>query len=368
MRVLLINPWEGEVFPPPSIGYLQGIIRNEGVDVKAIDIGGVVTEKDDYDIIAVSYHSFSVKQARMIRNRFKNRLICGGHHPTALPEQMLSIGYDQVVIGEGENAIIDIINGNTSKIVKGEFIDINSTPYPDYSGLSGRWDMGLPIISSRGCPFSCSFCASSLFWHRGYRMRSVDNVLGELEFRIKQGYKQWMFEDDNFTVSKKRAIEICEGIIRMGKFSWQCASRAESLDNELCKSLVKAGCHTVWLGVESLSQDSLNRVNKHTTVDKILNGIQTAHNNGLGTMSQFIVGIPGDNVNNILETVTNIRKGKVGRRGCNIIWILPNTDIHAKAKNKGFNDDIYLKYGAPFYTYEQDINTLNSWVNIINNG
>lgn len=364
MKVLLINPWEGEVFPTPAIGYLQAILKANGIDVTAVDLSGAF-QSTDYDIVAVTFHSFSVRHARKIREYYKGRLICGGHHPSAMPDQMLSIGYDQVIIGEGEKAIMDVANGNTSAKIYGEISDIDSIPFPDYTGLKYEGTMGLPVISSRGCCFDCNFCASTHFWNRKYRARTPDNVLNEIAFRLRQGLRNWMFEDDNFTANKKRAIDICAGISEMGKFNWQCASRAESLDEELCLALRQSGCRTVWLGVESLSQDSLDRCNKNTTVEKMLKGIEIAEDFGIETMSQFLVGIPGDTIENINETLKNIMRSKIKRKGTNIIWILPCTDIYNKAKAIGFNDDIYLNSGAPYYTYEQNMNTLNHWANLI---
>lgn len=361
MRVLLINPWKGEIFPTPAIGYLQAVIKSAGINVKAVDLPNAYKEKNKYDLICVTFHSFSVKHAIQIRRHFKGKLICGGHHPSALPDQMLSIGYNQVVIGEGEKAIIEILNGNTANKIHGEISDIDSIPYPDYTGLEGSWSWGLPIISSRGCPFDCNFCASSHFWNRKYRVRSVENVLDELQIRINNGLKTWMFEDDNFTINKQRTIDICKGISEIGSFSWQCASRAESLDEILCNAMKKAGCKMVWLGVESLSQDSLNRCNKKTTVEKMLKGIKIAESFGIETMSQFLVGIPGDTIHNIKETAKNIKRSAIKKRGANIVWVLPHTDIYKKAKAKGFSDSVYLKSGAPFYTFERNINVLKTW-------
>ena len=167
-----------------------------------------------------------------------------------------------------------------------------------------------------------------------------------------------MFEDDNFTINKQRTIDICAGISRMGSYSWQCASRAETLDEELCDALKNAGCKTIWLGVESLSQDSLDRCNKKTTVEKMLKGIKIAESFGIETMSQFLIGIPGD-------TIHNIKRSAIKKRGANIVWVLPKTDIYNKAKAKGFSDSIYLRSGAPFYTFEQNINTLKTWKTLL---
>ena len=362
MRVLLINPWAGEVFPTPAIGYLQSTLKSGGIDVVSTDL---LYGPDDYDLIAVTFHSFSVKHAKGLRDHYKGRLICGGHHPSALPDQMLAIGYDQVIVGEGERAIMEVVNGNASPIIKGEISEIDSIPFPDYSGLNFWGTMGIPVITSRGCPFVCSLCASTSFWGHKYRMRSVDYVLSEIELRIKQGYDTWMFEDDNFTANKKRAIDICAGIAEMGSFSWQCASRAESLDEDLCQALKSAGCKTVWLGVESLSQDSLDRCNKNTTVARMLRGIAIADRFGIETMSQFIIGLPSDTRKDIAITEQNIKRSSIKRKGTNILWILPGTEAHRKAKEKGFSDDIYLESGAPFYTYEQNIDTLKYWCSLI---
>jgi radical SAM superfamily enzyme YgiQ (UPF0313 family) len=367
MRVLLINPWEGEIFPPPSIGYLRSALNSiPEAETTSMDLSLAIKEPDNYDLVAVSFHSFSVKHAIKIREHFKGRLICGGHHPSAMPDQMIAIGYDQVVIGEGDNAIKDMVQGNVNQIIYGQISEINNIPYPDYSGLAYEGSMGPPIISSRGCPFACNFCASTHFWHRKWRMRSADNVLNELSYHINRGVKTWMFEDDNFTANRGRAIDICSGISEMGQYNWQCASRAETLqDEDLVRAMALAGCKTVWLGIESLSQDSLSRCNKNTTVEKMLKGIEVAEKHGIETMSQFIIGIPGDTIKDIEETAKRVRQSSIRRKGSNILWILPGTKAYSIAKQRGFDDNTYLVDGAPYYTYEHDIKTLQSWANMI---
>ncbi len=367
MKVLLINPWTDGVFPPPAIGYLQAVLKYWKVDVAVCNIDETSLMNDDYDLVGVTFHSLSVKYARQIRTRFKGRLICGGHHPSALPYQMLSIGYDQVVVGEGEDAIISIIQGNNDKIIKGEdykykyFASINDIPFPDYTELKFSGDMGIPIISSRGCPYSCNFCASSVFWHHKYYVRSADNVLCEIEKRKSEGFKSWMFEDDNFTLNKSRVYEICERLD--GKYLWNCTSRAETLDVELCKELHRAGCRKIWLGIESLSQAALDRCNKNTTVEKMLQGIQNARDAGIETICQFIIGMPGDTLDEIKETQDKINKYRLNA-SYHIAQILPGTEIHKKAKEHGFKDEQYLESETPLYTYEQSIETLNNWVKL----
>jgi radical SAM superfamily enzyme YgiQ (UPF0313 family) len=205
-------------------------------------------------------------------------------------------------------------------------------------------------------------------------MRSVESVIHEIIYNIENyGMKNWMFEDDNFTLNKTRVIEICKRIVtdiipKYGRLNWQCASRAESLiDSDLCKSLINAGCTKVWLGVESFSQSSLDRCEKHTTTEKMINGIETAENLGLRTMSQFIIGLPGDTIDDIFETSRIIKKTRMSYFGGNIAWVLPGTNIYDKSKEKGFNENHYIEHGAPFYTYEQNMETLNRWKYILDN-
>ena len=323
MKVLLINPWIPDQLPPPSIGYLQAALKHWRVDVVAKDLSKAMNDKEDYDLVAVSFHSFSVRYARQIRDKFKGHLICGGHHPSALPEQMLSIGYNQVVVGEGENAIIDILQGNDSRIVKDcdrkYFNGINDIPFPDYTGLNFNGSLGMSIISSRGCPFKCSFCGATEFWNHKYTMRSPYDVLYEVEKCKSEGYKTWIFYDDNFTANKKRVFEICAGLD--GEFKWQCVGRAESMDEELAKELYRAGCRKVHFGIESLSQDALDRMGKNTTVEKMIRGIEIAETSGISTMSLFLVGLPGDTIKNIEETRDNRIRSRITQYGPNICWV-----------------------------------------------
>lgn len=368
MKILLINPWTPDQLPPPSIGYLQAALKHWKVDVMAKDLNEAMSDKEDYDLVAVSFHSFSVKYARQIRDKFKGHLICGGHHSSALPEQMLSIGYDQVVVGEGENAIIDILQGNDSKIVKDcdrkYFNGINDIPFPDYTGLEFTGiPHGISIITSRGCPFSCNFCGSTKFWNHKYTMRSPYDILYEIEKCKSEGFETWIFYDDNFTANKKRVFEICAGLD--GSLIWECASRAESLDEELCRELYRAGCRTIHLGIESLSQDALDRMGKNTTVEKMIRGIEIAELIGIHTFSLFLVGLPGDTIKNIEETRYNRIRSRITQYGPNICWVLPGTSIHQKAKEHGFDDNVYLESGVPFYCYEQSIETLNQWASMI---
>jgi len=129
--------------------------------------------------------------------------------------------------------------------------------------------------------------------------------------------------------------------------------------------MYRAGCRDVYLGIESMSQEALDRCKKGTTVEKMIKGIQAAEEAKIRTFCLFLVGLPGDTLKDIEETSRNRRKVKISRIGVNIAWIVPGTEIYSKAKQKGFNDEVFLTSGAPFYTYEQGLSTLQRWSKMI---
>jgi len=134
-------------------------------------------------------------------------VIMGGMHPTILPEEALQHA-DQVIVGEGEKVILDVVEGRRSEpIVTGEPVcNLDEVPFPDYSILKTPVQAA-NVLSTRGCPFRCTFCPTSRMF-TPYRQRSVDNVIAEIRMYKKMGFRYLNFEDDNFTADKERAKEI----------------------------------------------------------------------------------------------------------------------------------------------------------------
>lgn len=385
MNLLLINPWEPELFPPPGLGYLKAfaMAKIPGLQVELADWtpGIDISDPDGFQIIGVTVHSFAVRNlpflVKYLRQRFPSaHLVAGGHHASALPNQLLGLGFDQVVVGPGEAALVAVLEGNRQSILYGVSIpDINDYPIPDYSGLTGEWTLplsqggrALPIISSRGCPFECKFCASSSFWGRRWFPRAPDRVVEEIIYRLENSQMDsFMFEDDNFTLQRDRAIEICrlldsEVRPRWPQLRWQAASRAETLDDrELCRAMVLAGCTHVWLGIESGAEEILYECSKATTPEKMLQGIKIAEESGLRTVGQFIVGLVGESDRTIEASCNFIRQSSLSLVGANKAWVLPRTYLHEHALRMGFNNEEYLK-GVPFFTWENPESRLEKWV------
>ena len=132
----------------------------------------------------------------------------GGMHPTWLPEEALQHA-DQVIVGEGEKVILDVVEGRlNTRIVQGiSLTNVDEAPFPDYSILKTPC-VAANVISTRGCPYRCTFCTTSRMF-APYRQRSVDNVIDEIRMYKQMGFRYLNFEDDNFTADKERAKDIC---------------------------------------------------------------------------------------------------------------------------------------------------------------
>lgn len=368
MRVLLVNPCLPDVFPHVGIAHLQGALLAAGIDCMACDANRlpyiINSRSFEFDVIGISVHSFAVSRAlhcaKICHYAWPHaRVVAGGHHATAMPGQMLAGKFTDVISGQGEKQLVEMCGGVYSGYT-----------YPVYTGLETTGGhipfLGptFPIITSFGCPFSCSFCASSAFWGSKWTARPAESVIHEIEFRRKSGQMNtWMFEDDNFTADRYRAIEICQGISAVAPgVPWACAGRASDLtDSVLCLALKNAGCVRVWLGVESFSDRMLGAMNKGATAARMQHGIGMAEAFGLPTFGQFIIGFPGENEDSITQTVNGIKLSKLTNHGGNICWVLPGTKPHAEATARGFKDRDYVTDGAPFYTFEQPISVLNEW-------
>ena len=248
--------------------------------------------------------------ADMLHKKSKARVIIGGMHASVLPEEAL-LHADQVITGEGESAILDVVEGrNTEKIVHAQSLkSLDNAPLPDYSILKTRCDCA-NVMSTRGCPFCCSFCTTSRMFCP-YRERSVDSVLNELRYYKKLGFKYMNFEDDNFTANKKRAKEICrrmidEGLVFRETFFFGRTDMAN--DEELLDLLQRAHLTRALVGIESLNQKSLDEVNKHQKISDIERCAAALAKHKIRLISSIVLGIDTDGQEDIARSVEFSKK------------------------------------------------------------
>jgi radical SAM superfamily enzyme YgiQ (UPF0313 family) len=183
--------------------------------------------------------------------------------------------------------------------------DLDALPSPDFSLMEG-WSQKrvTPLSTSRGCPFGCRFCSVIPMFGTRYRFHSVERVLSDLE-QYGPNTKHVFFCDDNFAANRRRAKEICQGIIDRGlNIEWSAQVRADAAqDPELVRLMVESGCWCVFIGLESINPKTLEAYNKHQTVDDIRQSVAVFREQGIRIHGMFVVGADQDDRNTVRETV-----------------------------------------------------------------
>jgi magnesium-protoporphyrin IX monomethyl ester (oxidative) cyclase len=270
--------------------------------------------------------------------------VVGGPHVTAVPVEFLekAKNIDIAVIGEGEYAMLDIVkvfegakkisdvqgiahrkaDGAIAQTALRPFIkNLDELPYPAYHLVDMEQylnpkkieyrsfqDRAISMITSRGCPFNCSFCSVHLHMGKMFRAHSANYVINHVEYVVnKFGVKTIFFEDDNLTFDLKRFEAICDKIIEKGiRFNWETPNgiRADYLTLSLLKKMKKSGCQSVFFGIESGDQCVLdNVIDKRLNLKEVVKVAKMCKDIGLKTAAFYIIGFPGEKKENMLKTV-----------------------------------------------------------------
>jgi radical SAM superfamily enzyme YgiQ (UPF0313 family) len=160
------------------------------------------------------------------------------------------------------------------------------------------------VISSRGCPFNCIFCASSKLYDNKFRSRSAHNVYEEVAQLVGQGYANVTMLDDNFILNKERAFKFADLVEKNNlKFEWSCTGRVDFIDEDLLRRLHEVGCNGLFFGVESASNDTLKLIKKGFTTDQITSAFDVLKNYDFPTTASFMIGLPGDDPGKVADTI-----------------------------------------------------------------
>jgi len=302
--------------------------------------------------------------------------IMGGAHAGAVAKKMLEQeeAIDFIIQGEGEITFSDLVaaiekDGDFSKIdgvafredgvvkliAKKKYIeDLDILPFParhlfdmdkyftkSVAHSTSKLFPFTQMITSRGCPFKCSFCALGNHWGSRQRMRSAGNVLDEIEHLVKKyGVCEIHFEDDNLTADKKRALEIFDGIIsRKLNITWNVPSgmAVASLDEELLKKMKESGCYSVSLAIESGNQEVLSKLmNKPVNLKIVPSLVKKIREIGMESRGFFILGYPGETKETIKETVDFAKKLELDWALFFIASPIPNTRMYKICLEKGY--------------------------------
>ncbi|MBF0358324.1 MAG: tetratricopeptide repeat protein [Magnetococcales bacterium] len=332
----------------------------------------------DIDLVGITCMTYNLRGvgalSKLIREHHpKSHIVVGGSHPTALPKETLQHfqAIDTVVVGEGELTFLEIIERLEAKKpvhdVPGtvwrnaqnlgqfaqpreriENLDELASPH-DYFSLQ-------MIITSRGCPFRCTFCGSESQWGSKLKMNSVEHILKMLEMIvIKKGVKCLAIKDDTFTAVRKRTLTLCHEIIKRElNFIWSCDTRINSLDEEVLRTMRMAGCQRISVGVESGSPTILKTIKKKLDPEKVVEVTKMARKYGIQVRFYMIVGNRGENLETFEESVQLIHDAKPSEFAISGLSISPGTeeyDIYQEDNNIDPNIFFDVDYDTQQYGY-----------------
>jgi len=412
MKVLLISHpdkyRQKPDFPPIGVAYLGAVSVGGGHETLLIDGGltgipGILRQAKAFspDFIGVTcwtIHRGTVwKLCAMLTEALPNAILAlGGPHATLFPDHVLAKTHASVVVlGEGEETFGELLEaldkGRDLEQVRGiayrsrdgailrtgprpQIENLDAIFYPYYTGyrdFTFRHYAGFPalprptaaMITSRGCVFDCTYCASVSFWGRRWRYRSAANILGEMDWLVKElGVKSLYLFDDNFPVNKERAAEICEGMLtRKYGIRWSCCSHVRMADRDLLKLMKSSGCVSIDFGVESGSDRILKSINKKQTRKDIERAFSLAHEAGIKPRAFIMVGNSGEDEGTIDETIDLIgRIRPYSSVGASILWLLPGTTVYDEAVKNGHIRESYWRDfdDVPFNTQEREYKEL----------
>ncbi len=352
MRIVFIEPraCEANIYSKlhmPLLGtvYLGTILKNRGHEV---EIYNENIHAPDYaclkaDLIGISILTPTAKRGYEIARKFpKEKVIIGGVHASLLPEEALEHAR-QVVTGEAEEVIADVAEGRRIEpIVRGRAVeDLDAIPYPDFSLIKGyrTSQLIMPVSTSRGCPFDCSFCSVTKMFGREYRFRSAENIIREMRSRDT---KQFFICDDNFAAHPERAMVLLELMLKNKIRNWVCQVRCDvTKDNELLNLMARAGCSVVCVGFESVNPMTLAAFRKRQTVEEIVAAIRSFHKKKIKIHGMFVLGGEDDNESTIRETLKFVIKQKIDTMQMTALTPFPGTRVYKdlEAKKRIFTKD-----------------------------
>ena len=311
------------------------------------------------------------------------QILIGGIHTSIMYEQILrKYPYLIAILGEGEETFLDILSSfNTvgggiddvqgiayyrgdsviTTLARDLIPNLDLLPFPKHEIFFYEGKVLGNILTSRGCPFACSFCCLDTIGKRRVRYRSVENVVDEIEYMTKMfpSMKRLWIHDDTFLIKNDRAISICKEIIdRKIKLDFIASGRMKPLSAELVFYLEKAGFSQILFGLESGATDVLEKCKKKITKEDAINAFSLFSKSPIEVTAFLIVGLPGETKATILETAKLIKKLQRIKytyyNDIGILMVYPGTEVYRIAQNSNMiQDEFWLSENpTPFFTVE----------------
>lgn len=347
------------------------------------------------DIVGISVKSVkiptTIKMAGICKKINKNIIVVtGGFHATNRPEDLLmSEHIDVVVRGEGEETFLQLVNsmesgtygfdnicGISFKGTDGAIIStddreliekLDDIPFPARE-LIWEYEKYTPdqigwIMTSRGCPYDCSYCNSKTIWNRRVRFVGIGRILEEIRYLKKEfNATHVTFMDDSFTVNRKRVLEFCETLIKQKiGITWSCLTRADLVDEEIVRRMKEAGCVKFDIGIESGSERIQKLINKDIDFSDIRSASAIFKKCGMFWTGFFMLGFPTETKEDILKTLSFMKEVRPNWAYLSIFTPYPGSKFYDMAKNDGtisdHEDGSSFSHQSPDNCFSKDISS-----------
>jgi radical SAM superfamily enzyme YgiQ (UPF0313 family) len=387
MRTLLISPpYPLTEWPniPLGLSHIAAVLEKNGIEVEVLDL--LVSQYSEEKLhrhmaefrpevvgaTAVTMNYPISSNILRLCKRFDENVVTviGGPHVTFCAEQTLREApwIDIVVRGEGEYTMLDIARGKELPEIEGLVFrkeggiettgnrpwveNLDELPFParhlfplsKYRALTA----GVSLITGRGCPFNCIFCAGHRMTGRRVRLRNPRLVVDEMQLLQELGLGVIHVEDDLFTLNHAHVYAICDEIMNRGlKIKWDVFSRVDTVNREVLRKMKQAGCFSLVYGVESGNQGILNRAKKKITLKKVRQAVALTEEMGMKAFASFIVGLPGETKDTLRQSYDLARQLGIPHT-FHALAPFPGTEVREKAGEYGITvlTDEWSKYDA----------------------
>lgn len=373
---------------PLGLGYIAAVLEQEGHRVEIIDMNMErISQKElqrrvkDASIVGITGMITEYQEVLKITDAIKKvnekmKVVLGGPLATTLPGELLQVSQaDFIVIGEGERTMSSLVSalehGSSFAGIRGiaykddgkqiiltepvmPIADLDTIPFParrllnmnrylknhfDSFGLKLK-EFGkiqsTNIITSRGCPYSCTFCFKDM-WGYKWRRRSPANIIEEMELLYQRyGINGFFFNDDTFVLDRKRIFQFCDLLQRKGlDVVWYCNGRVNLMTKELLRAMYEAGCRAIAYGIESGNQQILDSMKKNQTLEQTRSVVEWTKEARINACGYFMIGMLDETKATIEQTIAFARELELDFYGFSITTPLPGTELYNAARQRG---------------------------------
>ena len=393
-------------YPPLGLAYIAAVLEREGHQVQAHDLGldpevplhesVTAVQRFSPDLVGITSMTSNHHNAREVATLVKSAIGCpvviGGPHATVFPERVVQEAcFDFLIYGEGEETMLELVQLLDSEgmspsrealasikgfcyMDEGQAVcnparrlipNLDALPFPArhlfnlerYPLYASNGERMITVLSSRGCPFNCSYCFKGIVG-RTYRQRSPANIIQELhEIVDRYGVRDFYFIDDLFTLNVSRLKTLLDCILETGLgVRWQCLARVDRVTPEVLRHMHRAGCRQIHYGIESGNEGILGAIGKGITMAQVRRAVKWTMEAGIRAKGYFMLGLPGDTLSTMRQTIDFAVELDLDDAMFSVTTPFPGTrlwdELVSKYPDTQFDQDFSKAYYYTSYTEE----------------